>query len=121
MISTIVASLALSLALTLALETGFFFSTGKRDRKDAVLVVMVNIITNPVVVLTYWLAFLYTNWNVFAVLIVLEIFAVLTEGYYYRKYGRGFRRPYLFSLGANAFSYGVGVLIQFVFTGNFGY
>ena len=106
------AALALSLVLTLALETGFFLLLGKRNKKDLFLLVMANMITNPAVVLLYWLMALYTGWNRTLIKIPLELFAVLIEGHYYKKYGKTFGRPYLFSLAANAFSFGVGVLIQ---------
>ena len=105
-------ALAISLILTIVLETGFFLLTGKRDKKDLLLVVLVNIITNPVVVLLYWLAVLYTDLHAYIIMIPLELFAVFTEGYYYKKYGRGFRCPYLFSLAANMFSFGTGLIIQ---------
>ncbi|MCL1895677.1 MAG: hypothetical protein FWG03_03930 [Clostridiales bacterium] len=80
--------------------------------KDLLLVVLVNIITNPVVVLLFWLAKAYTGWNTIAVLIPLELFAVLLEGCYYKIYGKGFARPYLFSAAANMFSFWMGMLIQ---------
>ena len=105
-------ALAFSLALTLVLEIGFFFLAGKRNKRDLLLVVMVNVLTNPVVVLLYWLAALYTGWNTTIVKIPLEIFAVLTEGFYFRKYGQSFKRPFLFSLAANMFSFWAGVLLQ---------
>jgi len=105
-------ALAVSLALTLALETGLFLLVGKRDKKDLLLVVMVNLLTNPVVVLAYWLAVVRAGWNSILVAAPLEIIAVLLEGWYYGKYGRSFKRPYLFSLAANAFSYFAGVLLQ---------
>ena len=105
-------ALVISLCLTLVLETGFFLLVGKRNRKDLLLVVMVNVLTNPVVVLLYWLAFYYTNWNTTIVKIPLEIFAVLTEWVCYKKYGQEFKRPLLFSLAANAFSFTVGLLVQ---------
>jgi len=104
-------SLVVSLILTIILETGFFLIVGKRNKKDLLLVVFVNILTNPIVVSLYWLAFFYTGWNRAAVTAALELFAVLTEGYYYKKYGKGFKYPYLFSIAANAFSYGTGVLL----------
>jgi len=113
MSQTILIPLAVSLVLTIALEAGFFLLTGKRDRKDMLLVVLVNVITNPVVVLLYYIASLYTNWNLIPVIILLEGFAILTEGYYYKKYGRDFKKPYLFSAAANMFSYWIGLLIQF--------
>lgn len=109
----LLASLGISLALTLVFETGFFLLTGKRDKKDLLLLVLVNILTNPVVVLLYWLTVL--RWEVNSVIIVpLEVFAVLTEGFYYRKYGLNFKHPYLFSLAANAFSFGAGLLINWL-------
>ena len=112
MTETLLTSLALSLVLTLALETGFFLLAGKRDKKDLLLLLLVNILTNPVVVLSFWLVSLYTSWNTHIILILLELFAILTEGYYYKKYGRGFRQPFLFAVAANMFSFWIGVLIQ---------
>jgi hypothetical protein len=112
MIQALPAALAISLALTVILETGFFIAIGKRGKKDLLLVVMVNILTNPAVVLIYRLTIFYTNLNAVLVVIPLEVFAVLTEGYCYKKYGHDFKRPYLFSLSANMLSYGTGLLIQ---------
>jgi len=105
-------ALAVSLILTVILEAGFFLLAGKRNEKDLFLTVMANIITNPAVVLLYWLAAAYTDWNLILVKIPLELSAVLTEGYYYRKYGQDFKHPYLFSVSANAFSFIAGAVIQ---------
>ena len=107
-------SLALSLTLTLALETGFFLLAGKRGKKDLLLLLLVNVLTNPVVVLSFWLATLYTRWDARIILILLELFAVLIEGYYYKKYGRDFRRPFLFSAAANMFSFWIGMFVQYL-------
>ena len=114
MIPALLSSLAASLLLTLVLETGFFLLVGKRAKKDLLLVVLVNVLTNPVVVLSYWLVAAYTDLNPTIAIISLELLAVLAEGHYYGRYGRGFKRPYLFSVGANAFSFGAGMLIQFL-------
>jgi len=108
----ILTSLVISLLLTIVLEVGFFYVSGKRHKKDLLLVVMVNIFTNPIVVMSYWLAMIFTSLSVVFVLIPLEIFAVLAEGRYYSKYGHDFKRPYLFSAIANLFSYSTGMLIQ---------
>ena len=115
MIPALLAALVFSLLLTLVLETGFFLLMGKRDKRDMLLVVLVNILTNPVVVLSYWLVAIYTDWNLIIVVIPLELLAVLAEGYYYKRYGQGFKHPYLFSVGANAFSFGMGMLVQLLF------
>jgi CHASE2 domain-containing sensor protein len=113
--AALIASLALSLALTIALESWVFLLAGKRSKKDWLLLVLVNLLTNPVVVLSYLLFTYYTDFNPFIVLIPLEAFAVLTEGYYYKKHGSCFRRPFLFSLAANVISFGAGELIQLLF------
>jgi len=112
MSSAILYSLAISLILTLILEAGFFFLVGKRDKKDLLLLLLVNVLTNPVVVLSDWLVVLYTKWDIRIVLLLLETFAVLTEGWLYKKYGKNFKRPFLFALAANAFSFSVGALMQ---------
>jgi len=124
MIEELSVALVLSLIMTLVLETGFFLLavellqgklfTGKRNKKDLMLVIMVNIITNPVVVLVYWLIYIYTEWNIVIVVVLLEIMAVLTEGYYFKRYGRTFKHPFVFSLAVNAFSYSAGVVIQYL-------
>ena len=115
MSAMLLTSLAISLVLTLALEAVFFLLIGKRDKKDLLLLLLVNVITNPIVVLSFWLAALYANWNARLILIPLELFAVLAEGYYYKKHGRHFRRPYLFSLTANMISFGAGELVRLMF------
>ena len=112
MSSMLAASLAISLALTIICETGFFLIIGKREKKDLFLLILVNVLTNPIVVLSFWLAVLHTDWNARITLIPLELFAVLMEGYYYSKYGQSFRHPFLFSIAANMFSFWIGVLIQ---------
>lgn len=108
----LLAALAISLELTLVLEICFFFLTGKRNKKDLLLVVAANVVTNPVVVLLFWLSALYADWNRVAVIVPLELFAVCAEGYYYKKYGLDIKQPYLFSAAANAFSFGIGALLQ---------
>ena len=108
----LLSSLMLSLLLTLALETGFFLLTGKRNKKDMLLVILVNIVTNPVVVLSYWLAMSYTKLDPTIVIAPLELAAVCVEGAYFKKYGQDFHRPYLFSVFANIFSFGIGFLLQ---------
>ena len=114
-IKALLFSLGFSLSLTVAIESGVFLLAGKRDKKDLLLLFLVNVLTNPIVVLSFWLVVLYTDWNAYIILIPLESFAVLAEGYYYKKYGNCFRRPYLFSLAANMVSFWVGELIQLLF------
>jgi hypothetical protein len=104
-------ALVVSLGLTVLLEAGVFFISGKRNTKDFLLLIIANIITNPVVVLIYWL----TPYRLMK--IPLELSAFLLEGFLYNKYGLCYKRPYLFSLAANAFSFGAGELIQHLYGG----
>jgi hypothetical protein len=106
-----ISALAVSLILTIVFETGFYLLIGKRNKKDLLLVVLVNVLTNPVVVTLYWLATLHTSWSYVVTVTPLELFAVLTEGFYYKRYGQDFSQPYLFSVAANMFSYGAGELL----------
>ncbi len=105
-------SMGLSLILTLVLELCFGYLCRIRDKKDIVLLVLVNIITNPLVVMSYYMIVHYSHINRIAVVMVLELMAILTEGYYYKTYGNVFRRPILFALFANVFSYGIGQLLN---------
>lgn len=107
-------TLGISLGLTLLLESLFFLMAGKRDRRDYLLLVLVNVLTNPPVVLVHSLIALYTSWSLVPVKLVLEVLAVLVEALCYQRHGETYRRPLLFSLGANAFSFGCGLLLQLI-------
>jgi hypothetical protein len=113
----LIVSLAVSLALTLFFEVLFFIIIGKRNKKDLLLVILVNALTNPIVVLLYNLMLIYTQWNKALIMAPLEISAVLTEGYLYKKYGNNFNRPFAFSLAANSVSFFAGMLIGLLFRG----
>ena len=98
--------LALSLGLTLLLEGAFALACGVRGRRNGLLVLLVNGLTNPPVAL---LGILFPLWPVH---LLLEAAAVLAEGALYARLGQGIRRPFWFSLGANAFSYLAGAALN---------
>ena len=103
-------SLALSLTATWTLELAFALVAGIRNKKDLLLILCVNLITNPAVVylaLTFHFSFPAWLW-VFA----LESAAVLIEGLYYRSYALTIQHPWLFAIAANVFSYMIGWLAQ---------
>lgn len=105
-------TLAISLALTLALEEAFALVWGLRGRRELGTVALVNLLTNPPVVLLYHTAVGLLGWNALAVTAALETAAVLVEWRYYRLCSQQLRRPLLFALLANAFSYGAGRVIN---------
>lgn len=96
--------LMLSLFLTLVLEGIFGICWGLRGR-DLYLLVLVNVLTNPPVVLL----------NACTGLVFpLEIGAVLVEGWLYRSMGERISFPWLFAVCVNLFSYSVGGLISYL-------
>lgn len=99
-------ALLVSLLLTLLLECAFAFVAGAHTPRRLLLVVLVNVLTNPIVVL---LCTLFPSPLLTA---VMELAAVLTEGAIYRARADWLRRPFLFSLAINAFSYLTGLLIN---------
>lgn len=107
-------ALGISLALTLGLELGFALAAGKRGRA-LLFVMLANLLTNPPVVMTAILWRQYALPAEPAAVAVLEVLAVLTEGLVYEKSRVGFSRPWLFSLAANALSFGGGALLSLIF------
>lgn len=103
---------AVSLGLTLALETPVAYAWGLRDRHNLAVAVLVNVLTNPaVVLLNFWLS-VRTGWPRLAVQLPLEALAVTVEAVCYRECGKDIRRPALLSLCANGFSYCTGLLLN---------
>ena len=106
------AVLAVSLLLTLALEEGFALAWGVRGRRELGLAALANCLTNPPAVLLYYTATGLWHWNAVWVTLVLETAAVLVEWRCYRAFSEQVKKPFLFALLANLFSYGVGCAIN---------
>ena len=107
-------SLALSLGLTQLLEIPVALLLGIRRKEDILLVGLVNILTNPVVVLICNLFLLFTASSPpWFLILPLEVLAILTEGFLYRK-GLSYRRihPFLLSMILNGISYLGGLLLS---------
>jgi len=96
-----------SLSLTLILELGFALCWGLRQKHDFTVVILVNILTNPVVVLLY-----HTVPHAKDFVLFLELGAVLVEAFCYHFCSVTLRKPVLFSMCANLFSYGTGCVIN---------
>ena len=100
-------SMATALGLTLILELTFALVWGLR-KKELLLVVLMNILTNPAVNLLYFLAY-QVGWNSIGLVLLLEAAVVITEGVCCRGV---IRRPWLFAFLVNLFSYGMGELLK---------
>jgi len=106
-------SLVLSLGLTLLAELGCACLLGIRSRRDLITVGLVNVVTNPVVVLCLNL-FMYAGrtapWYWVA---GLEMGAILTEALLFSLCLRDKRiHPFLLSLILNGVSYIGGLLLS---------
>ena len=105
--------MAISLLLTLIFELSFALFWGLRDGRDFCWVILVNVLTNPIVVFTtYYVRIRRMNVNYGLVTLILETFAVVTEALIYRKKVWTLDRPWVFSLSINSFSFAVGELIN---------
>lgn len=107
--SDLLSSLGISLALTLVLEVGFallwsLWCKDLRTKRELTLVVLVNFLTNPVVVLLANTALAHWHWGALWLIPVLELGVILAEWLCYRACSYAIRRPFLFSLCANLFS-----------------
>jgi len=107
-------SLGVSLGLTLALELAFAFVEGVRRPKELGLVALVNVLTNPVVVLAYLLSAGLAPWLRTLLKLTLEVGAVMVEWLIYRRCSN-IPHPLRFSICANVFSYGMGVMLNQLF------
>ena len=103
---------AVSLGLTLLLEVPVAYCWGLRSRHDLTVAVLVNVLTNPAVVLLNGLLSAAPWW---AVQLPLEAAAIAVEGFCYGHCGEDVRRPYLLSLCANCISYGAGLVLNAIF------
>ena len=107
-LSPLIASLLISLGLTLLLELGFALVWGVR-KKGLILVLLMNILTNPVVVFLYTISVSVLGWTGFLPVLILELAAIVVEGFCCRGF---IQKPWLFVLCVNCFSYFTGELLQ---------
>ena len=105
---------ALSLLLTLIFEALFALFWGLRGWREWAILALVNILTNPAVVLLYHLSTGLLGWNPVWVTAVLECAAVVVEWQCYKSCSYQLKRPFLFALLANVISYGIGCMIQLI-------
>ncbi len=104
---------ALSLGLTLLIEIALGLAVGLRGR-DLILLVLLNILTNPAVVYLNMLFSELLTVSRFAWQLPLEATAIITEGALYQGLGEKISHPWLFAIAANVISYSLGLLINLI-------
>ena len=101
------------LLLTIIFEIVIGLIIGIRDKKDILNIVLVNMLTNPLVTsiptaLVFFVSTLVSNIS----LVILEILAVVIEGFIYKRVLKYKRiNPYLVSLILNIGSYLLGLIV----------
>ena len=101
-------SILTALSLTLLFELLFALVWGLR-KQELLLVVLMNLLTNPAVTVLYFLAAYFLGWHSFWLVLALEAAAIITEGFCCRGV---VKRPWLFTFLINLFSYSMGELLQ---------
>ena len=102
------------LIITIIIEAVVGLIIGIRDKKDILNIVLVNIMTNPLVVsLPILILLLYGTTARYVTLFLLEVFAVVSEGLVYYKFLKYKKiNGFLVSLVLNLVSYGIGELLN---------
>lgn len=106
-------NMLICLSLTILIEVIVAYILNVRKIKDFINIVLVNFLTNPLVVTIPFFCNIYYGIicrNI--ALVILEIFAFLIEGFIYKKY-LSFNKinPYIISLILNFMSYTIGSLM----------
>ena len=107
----ILLSLVVSLVLTWVLESLAYLFVPKKSLSDYLVLLLVNLVTNPVVVLIS----VCTDFSGAADVVltaVLEVSAVLVEWQLYKHCAERIEKPFLFAVFANVFSYFTGLILQ---------
>lgn len=104
------------LFLTIVVEGSLAFFMKRRGR-ELLIVVLANLVTNPIVQSVSGVLTLYfIRRGVYIGLVILEIWAVLTEGFIYKKsLEKRKLNPYVMSLILNVASYLTGLVIQYLY------
>lgn len=109
----IVKSMIICLMCTIVIEVICAVILRVRDKKDIFNIVLVNVLTNPLVVsISLYIHVYYGNYYYRISMIILEILVLFIEGFIYKKVLKKEINPYVLSLILNASSYGLGLIIN---------
>ena len=101
------------LSSTIVIELIMSLLLGIRNKKDILNVILVNIMTNPLVVSILMYITYNRLFNTTISIIILEILVILTEGFIYKKVLTFDKiNPYVLSLILNISSYFIGGLLN---------
>lgn len=104
--------MAISLSMTLFFELLFAVCWKVWGKREILLVILVNVLTNPIVVCSFYMNYKYQFMNLALLTMIMEVAAVVTEALLYKRFSKKVVHPWWFSIGINAFSYSIGELIN---------
>lgn len=115
-------TLVISLAVTLVIELFLAFILKVRNRKGLLVVLLVNILTNPLAVLIHELLGMRFFGNTMLLCTaVIEIAVTASEAMIYMSFSKqekyGIKRPVLLSVVSNTFSFFAGVGLKLIADG----
>ena len=113
-IDNIPLTMVVCLSLTIIIETLVGIILGVRKKKDILNIILVNIVTNPIVVTVPYLIYTFFGYKIYNYSIyILEVLTLLTEGLIYLKV-LDYKKinPILLSFILNLCSYGIGLLLN---------
>lgn len=103
----------MALLLTCIVETMIAFWWGVRDVKGYQLILLVNLLTNPLANLVYWIGRTYCFSGGHIVLWgCIELAVWVTESSIYQMFPDWIRRPWLFAAFSNAASIAFGIVLE---------
>jgi len=110
----LIVSLFYCLSLTIMIELIIAIIFGIRDKKDIYLVILAQVLTNPVVVLTTTFASLKFSYTVYIIIVaIMELLAIIVEGLLYKNYlKKQTINPFAFALFLNMISFIMGFVIS---------
>lgn len=108
-----VKTFAVCLGMSILLEMGVALLAGIRGRKNLLIVALVQIMTNPLAVLAMLWCMFNLRWHHAAYELSIECVVVIVEWLIYKKFLTSLKRPFVFSLAANYFSYSFGIVLNY--------
>ena len=107
-------NMLISLTITVIIEIIIAMLWKLRLKSDFETVVLVNLLTNPLIVfcvlsIRFWTG----NAPALGLVLGMEMIVWIVEGWIYRFKLIGLNRPYAFAISANIASYGIGCIINY--------
>ena len=112
-IDDILLIMLICLSSTIVIEISMSLLLGIRNKKDILNVILVNVMTNPLIVSIIMYITYNRIFNLTISIIILEILITLVEGFTYKKVLKFDKiNPYVLSLILNISSYFIGKLLN---------